>query len=73
MGHLPQHGVPRGAMSAPWIRTGERRAAEAELANLTTAPLGQPLNYCQIALHKSSFQFKFHQSYIGVHVSPKLH
>ena len=31
-------------MSAPGIRTSKPRAAEAEHANLTGAPLGQPLS-----------------------------
>ena len=30
-------------MSSPGIRAGEPQAAEAECANLTTAPLGRPL------------------------------
>ena len=42
MGRLPQHGLPIGATSAPGIRTGEPRAAEAERAHLTAAPPGQP-------------------------------
>ena len=42
MGRLPQHGLPSGAMSAPGIQTSEPRAAEAERAHLTTAPLGHP-------------------------------
>ncbi|XP_070085703.1 ubiquitin carboxyl-terminal hydrolase 25-like isoform X8 [Equus caballus] len=40
---IPQHGVPSGAMSAPGIQTRKPWAAEAERANLTTAPPGQPL------------------------------
>ena len=42
VGRLPQHGVPSGAMSAPGIRTSGPRAAEAERAHLTAAPLGWP-------------------------------
>ena len=34
--------LPSGAMSAPRIQTGESRAAEAEHANLTPAPLSRP-------------------------------
>ena len=32
MGHLPQHGLPSGAVAAPGIPTGEPWAAEAECA-----------------------------------------
>ena len=42
MGHLPQHGLPSGAMSAPGIRTHEPQAAEVEDVNLTAAPLDWP-------------------------------
>ena len=42
MGRLPQHGLPSGARSAPRIRTGEPRAAEAERAHLTAVPLAGP-------------------------------
>ena len=34
--------LPSGAMSTPRIQTSEPQAAEAECANLTTAPLGWP-------------------------------
>lgn len=30
------------------------------------------LNYCQIPLHESSYQFKLHQSCIGLHISQNL-
>ena len=43
MGHLPQHGVSSGAMSAPRIRTSEPLAAEAGRVHLTAVPPGQPL------------------------------
>ena len=42
MGHLSQHGLPSGTMSAPGIHTGEPWAAEAESAHLTTEPPGWP-------------------------------
>ena len=42
MGCLPQHGVPSRAMSAPGIGTGKSQAAEAERANSTPVPPGQP-------------------------------
>ena len=38
MGHLPQRGVPSGAISARRLQTGERQAGEAECANLTAVP-----------------------------------
>ena len=44
MGCLPQHGLPRGATSAPGIQTGEPWAAKAEHGSLTTVPLGRPLD-----------------------------
>ena len=50
MGHLPQHGLPSGAVSTAGIRTGEPQAAEAECAHLTAAPLGRPpssFSYCK--------------------------
>ena len=34
--------LPSGAMSAPWIRTGEPLATQAERAHLTAVPPGQP-------------------------------
>ena len=43
MGHLPQHGLPSGAVSAPRIWTSKPQATEAEHAHLTTVPLDQPL------------------------------
>ena len=44
MGRLPQHGfLPSGAMFAPRIRTGEPWAVKAECIDVTTMPLGQPL------------------------------
>ena len=43
MGHLPQLGVPSGAMSAPGIRTLGWR--EAERGNLTASPPGWPLGF----------------------------
>ena len=61
VGRLPQHGLPRGAMSAPGIRTGEPRAAEAERVNLIAAPPGRPLTlsysllYPQIIKHSRHF------------------
>ncbi|XP_070094965.1 sodium-coupled neutral amino acid transporter 3 isoform X2 [Equus przewalskii] len=42
VGRLPQHGLPRGDMSTPGIRTGKPQAAEVECANLTAAPPGWP-------------------------------
>ncbi|XP_070349444.1 sodium-coupled neutral amino acid transporter 3 isoform X3 [Equus asinus] len=42
VGRLPQHGLPRGDMSTPGIRTGKPQAAEVERANLTAAPPGWP-------------------------------
>ena len=42
MGHLPQHGLPSGAMSTPGIRTCEPWAPEAERANSTAVPPGLP-------------------------------
>ena len=39
----------RDAMFAPRIRTGEPQAAEAERANLTAAPPGQPPNVCFVS------------------------
>ena len=44
VGHLPQHGLTNGAMSAPGIRTGKPSVAKAECENLTTAPPGRPLS-----------------------------
>ena len=41
-GHLPQHGVPSGAMSAPGVWTSEPQAARAERARLTPASPGRP-------------------------------
>ena len=42
VGHLPQHGLTSGAMSAPGMQTGKPRAAGVERANLTTAPPAGP-------------------------------
>ena len=42
MGHLPQHGLPSGAMSTPGIRTSEPRTAEAECSNVSAAPPAGP-------------------------------
>ena len=50
MGHLPQHGLPSSAVSAPGIRTGEPWAAEAEHVHLTAAPLGPDMPYSCYAL-----------------------
>ena len=42
MGHLPQHGLMSGLMSAPGIQTGKPKAAKVKCAHLTTVLPGQP-------------------------------
>ena len=48
VGHLPQHGMPSGAMSAPRLQTGKPRAAEAERRYLTAVPPGWPQGYASL-------------------------
>ena len=49
---LPQRGLTSGARSVPGIRTCKAWAAEVEVMNLTSAPLGLPrkMLFCMLGL-----------------------
>ena len=69
MGRLPQHGLPRSAMSTRGIQTRKPQAAEVECVNLTTMPpdwAPEVFKYmCEMVIHKKAKDDKMWTEYLN--------